>query len=179
MKQETLCKNFRRSSRQCKFYLSIEEEAMKDSGLILVKKSTNLRAVLKMLQWNARDSRLDFYKYTHFTPRFFSFPFHDNVWVRDMCLLAVDIVCVSQTLQGQKSSFTRRNYTMERVAGFHIHIQESFILPFRSLIHWRFNYVGFWQWYNDYLPFGFLHLFEPKEYNTQPLTIAEVSTCLL
>jgi len=38
MRQEMLCKNFQRSSRKCKLHLPIEEEAMKDSGLILVIK---------------------------------------------------------------------------------------------------------------------------------------------
>jgi hypothetical protein len=38
MRQETLCKNFRRSSRHCTLYLRIEKEAIKDSRLILVMK---------------------------------------------------------------------------------------------------------------------------------------------
>jgi hypothetical protein len=166
MRQEKLCINFRRSSRQCKLYLPTQEEAMKDSGLILVIKNTSLRAVLKILQRNARDSRPNFCKYTYFTPRFFSFLFHDNLWVPDMCFEAVDIPCVSQKLHRQKSSFTRRNYAMERNAGFHINIQDSFTLPFRFWIYWHFNCVCFCQLYNDYLRLGFIHLIELKKNTT-------------
>jgi len=77
---------------------------------------------------------------------------------------------------GQTSSFTRRNYAKERITGFYIHIQDSFMLPFRLLIHWYFNYIGFRQWYNEYLPLGFIHLFEPKKYNAQLLTNTEKAT---
>lgn len=93
-----------------------------------------------------------------------------------MCLETVDIFCVSQTLHGHKSSFTRCNYAMERIAGFHINIQDSFILPFRFLIQWHFSCICFWHWYNDYLPSGFIHFSSKKKSNTQPPTITKEST---
>jgi len=69
MRQEPLCKNFRRSSRQCKLYLPVEEEAMKDSGLILVIKEYEFKGNSQNVA--VKCSRLDLYYYTYFTPRFF------------------------------------------------------------------------------------------------------------
>jgi len=164
MRQETLSKNFRRSSRQCTLYLRIEKEAIKYSRLMLVMKkriqaygqfSKSCSEMLETRDPISINTRTSHHVSSH---SFFMIIFGSLI-----CVLTLSILSAyHKRFMGKNPPSQDVIMPWKGIAGFHINIQDSFILLFRFLIHWHFNCIGFWQWYNDYLPLGFIRFSSQK-----------------